>query len=288
MVNNKTTNIILFNLIQNAIHSMPGGGTIFISFENKNTRVILKIKDAPLSLRNSRKRNYCESIYWIMMIIAIDGPAGSGKSTVAKMLAKKLGFLYIDTGAMYRALTLKAMRQNIDMHNSVALTEMANSSDVKIVNGAGCDLLVQLDGENVADKIRTPELTANIAFIANVPCVRGRMVALQRGLAEGNSCVLEGRDIGTVVFPNADFKFYLDASFDERVNRRLKELKLTDANLSADAVRDDLKVRDNKDFTRPVGALKIADGAIVVDTTKLTINGVVDKLYLFVTTKQVQ
>ncbi|HPM42474.1 MAG TPA: (d)CMP kinase, partial [Candidatus Omnitrophota bacterium] len=155
------------------------------------------------------------------LVIAIDGPAGSGKSTVSKRIAKALGILYIDTGAMYRALTLKAMRHHLDMNDAERLSELARSTEIELEEKSG-ELKVYLDGEEVSGLIRTPELTNNVKFIARVPGVRHEMVRLQRMAGELKSAVLEGRDIGTVVFPDADFKFYLDASVEERANRRFK------------------------------------------------------------------
>lgn len=211
------------------------------------------------------------------LVVAIDGPAGSGKSTVSKRIAKVLGLLYIDTGAMYRALTLKAMRRHIDLHDEPLLTELARSTRIDLQETDG-RLAVYLDDEDVSGLIRTPELTNNVKFIARVRGVREEMVRLQRLIGSGKSVVLEGRDIGTVVFPDADFKFYLDASVDERANRRYKELVAMGHGADLDEIRRDIIVRDDSDFRREVGALKKADGAIVIDTSRDTIDEVVDKV----------
>lgn len=215
------------------------------------------------------------------IIIAIDGPAGSGKSTISKIIAKSLGILYIDTGAMYRALTLKAMRLDLDLEDERSLTELAHSTKIDLAENAG-KLKVTLDAEDVTGLIRTPELTSNVKFIARVPGVRKEMVRLQREIGEKSGAVLEGRDIGTVVFPDADFKFYLDASLEERAKRRHKELVETGQNVTEAQTKKDVFIRDESDIKRSVGALKKAPDAILVDTTSLTINEVADRVLNYI------
>jgi CMP/dCMP kinase len=210
------------------------------------------------------------------LIIAIDGPAGSGKSTVSKIIAKRLGLLYIDTGAMYRALTLKAMRQGVNLEDEKVLTGLAKTTKIELKDKGS--LCVFLDGEDVSVSIRTPEVTANVRYIARTPGVRQEMVKLQRALGEVSGGVLEGRDIGTVVFPDADYKFYLDASPEERAKRRLKDLAELGRQTKVDDVKKDIVARDESDIKRTVGALKVAGDAIVVDTTSLSIDEVVDML----------
>ena len=211
------------------------------------------------------------------VVIAIDGPAGSGKSTVSKRIAKRLGLIYIDTGAMYRALTLKAMRGEIDLEDAETLTALARSTRIDLKEESGI-LKVFLDGEDVSTLIRTPLVTNNVKYIARVPEVRAEMVKSQRAIGERSGAVLEGRDIGTVVFPDADYKFYLDADADERARRRHKELAESGEKISLERIKKDVVERDMSDMNRNVGALKKADGAIVIDTTKLSIDGVVEKL----------
>lgn len=214
------------------------------------------------------------------LVIAIDGPAGSGKSTISKLIAQKLGILYIDTGAMYRALTLKAMRNKMDLEDSEALVELARTTKIDLLHNDSMQVL--LDDEDVTGLIRTPELTNNVKFIARVPGVRHEMVRLQRAVGQRHPSVLEGRDIGTVVFPDADYKFYLDASIEERARRRHKELAGANQHVDLEALKKDIKVRDESDMKRDVGALKKADDAIVVDTTDLTISQVVDSVLSYI------
>lgn len=210
------------------------------------------------------------------LVIAIDGPAGSGKSTVSKLIAKRLGLLYIDTGAMYRALTLKAMRKGLDLHDEKSLVELAKTTKIELEEKS--KLHVFLDGEDVSIPIRTPEVTADVKYIARVPGVRHEMVASQRSIGSKQGAVLEGRDIGTVVFPNADYKFYLDASPEERAKRRLSDLVELGQKANVEEVEKDITARDESDMKRSVGALKKAEDAITIDTTDLSIDEVVDKL----------
>ena len=211
-------------------------------------------------------------------IIAIDGPAGSGKSTVAKLLAKKIGYAYIDTGAMYRALTLKALREAVDLNDEEKLSKLFNSTELDIISDKTADIAVMLDGENVASLIRTPELTEKVAYIARVAAVREKMKDMQRKIGARGESVFEGRDIGTAIFPDAKYKFYVDADFDERSRRRHKELIEKGIDISLDEVSRDLQARDHKDMTRKIGPLKIADDAMRIDTTNMAIDEAVDKI----------
>lgn len=215
------------------------------------------------------------------LVIAIDGPAGSGKSTVSKSIARKLGLLYIDTGAMYRALTLKAVRKGIDLEDENALTDIAGSVKIDL-SQEGDTLKVYLDGEDVSALIRTPELTNKVKYIARVAGVRKEMVRLQRSIGKASGAVLEGRDIGTVVFPDADYKFYLDADKDQRAERRYKELVALGQDVTLDDIKRDVVTRDESDMTRSVGALKKAPDAILIDTTSLSVEGVVKKLMSYI------
>lgn len=210
-------------------------------------------------------------------VIAIDGPAGSGKSTVSKLVAKRLGLLYIDTGAMYRALTLKAMRSGADLEDEGGLVDLARSTDIELGYKDGHQV-VMLDGEDVAGLIRTADLTNKVRYIARVPGVRHEMVRMQREMGEKSGAVMEGRDITTVVFPDADYKFYLDADPKERARRRFKELKESGSPVTLEEINKDVAARDESDMLRSVGALKVADDAVVIDTTDLSIDGVVNEI----------
>jgi cytidylate kinase len=212
------------------------------------------------------------------MIIAIDGPAGAGKSTVAKILAQRLSFLYIDTGAMYRALTLKVLQEKIDIKDTAKIIEAAFRSSVDLINNPDGSLKVLLDGRDVSQEIREPLITRFVSDIARIKGVREVMLKLQRRFAKLGNCVLDGRDIGTVVFPNADKKFYIDADFKERVRRRHKELNDLGQDVTTKDVEADLANRDKIDSTRDVAPLKKADDAVYIDTTKLSIEEVVERL----------
>ncbi len=214
-------------------------------------------------------------------IIAIDGPAGSGKSTIARVVAKRLNYLYIDTGAMYRALTLKALQAKISMDNPQKLIELAQTVNIKLESENNI-LKVLLDSNDVTTQIRDPHITRNVVHIANIPEVRGVMVELQRTLGKEGGVVVEGRDIATVVFPNAERKFFLDASFEERLERRYKQLISEGKNISKEDLAEDIKIRDISDKQRKVGALKRAKDAIYLDTTSLNIDEVIEKVLSYV------
>lgn len=216
------------------------------------------------------------------MIIAIDGPAGAGKSTVAKILAHKLGFLYIDTGAMYRALTLKALEEKIDIKDEHKIIEVASKANIDLINNRDGSLKVLLDGRDVSCQIREARITKFVSDIAKIKGVRDLMLGLQRGFAKRGNCVLDGRDIGTIVFPNADKKFYIDADFKERVSRRHKELNDLSQDVTLNDVQSDLANRDSIDSTREFAPLKKADDAIYIDTTNMSIEEVVNKISSYI------
>jgi cytidylate kinase len=184
------------------------------------------------------------------MIIAIDGPAGAGKSTVARIIAQKLGFLYIDTGAMYRALTFKALEEKIDIKNTQGLIAMARSTGIDLTNNKDGSLKIFLDYKDVTTQIRQPRITKFVSDVAKIKGVREVMLGLQRKLGREKDSVLDGRDIGTVVFPDADKKFYIDAQFEERVKRRYKELRELGQKVTLKEVEADLRNRDTIDTNR--------------------------------------
>lgn len=210
--------------------------------------------------------------------VAIDGPAGSGKSTVARLTAEKLGYRYIDTGAMYRALTFKVMSSGTDLFDEESIVAAAEKASIDLPPSEerGEAAKVFLDGLDVSDAIRTMEVTVNVKHVCKLPGVRKKLVAMQRQMAiESDGAVMEGRDIGTVVLKDARHKFYIDASFDRRVERRFNEIKAKGGVVDKKAVAEDLKHRDHTDRTRDVGPLKKAPDATLIDTTDLDVEEVV-------------
>ena len=218
------------------------------------------------------------------MIIAIDGPAGAGKSTIAKLIAKQLGLVYIDTGAMYRAVGLKAKRNNIACSEQEKIEEMLKNTEVELKNENGATA-VYLDGENVSTEIRLPEISRMASDISVVPVVRYAMVEMQRSMANKTDTILDGRDIGTFVLPNADVKIFLTASVEERAERRYKELIARGENVKREDVRSDIEKRDYNDSHRALAPLKKADDATEVDTTGMTIDQVCEKIISLVRNK---
>ena len=211
------------------------------------------------------------------LTIAIDGPAGSGKSTIAKLVARRLDYLYIDTGAMYRAITWKALQENIDLKDEEALVRLAQRTEI-LFKEEGDNLKVYVDGQNVTREIRVPQVTNNVFYLAGLAGVRERMVNLQREMGNGGGVVVEGRDIGTVVFPRADYKFYLDASLQERTRRRFEELISRGHKVELTEVEEEIKARDGEDKGREIAPLKIAEGAVAIDSTEMRIEEEVEAI----------
>ncbi len=204
--------------------------------------------------------------------IAIDGPAASGKSTTAKLVAQKLGYLHLDTGAMYRAITLGVLRQGIDVRSRELVQGFAERAEVSIdVRGSERNR-VFLNGADVTDPIRSPEVTNNVSVVSSYEGVRSVMVREQRKMSRRGGVVLEGRDIGTVVLPDAELKVYMIADVQERARRRKKDLKMAGIDVAEEDIARDIEERDRKDSTREVSPLKKAADAVVLDTSTLTID----------------
>ncbi len=202
--------------------------------------------------------------------IAIDGPAGAGKSTVAKGVAKELGYIYVDTGALYRAIGVNALRNNIGTKDAKALEKSLNglSIELKFVDGTQ---RVYLNGEDVSEEIRKPEASMAASDVSSVPCVRAFLLELQRTLAENNNCLMDGRDIGTVVLPNADIKIFMTADVEERAERRMKELREKGITDSYEQILKEMKERDYQDSHREIAPLKPAEDSIVFNTSGNTL-----------------
>ena len=205
--------------------------------------------------------------------IAVDGPGGAGKSTIAKLLAAKLNIDYIDTGAMYRAIGYKAVKENIDVENDQALNDMMNATEIDFSEGN-----IILDGEIVNDVIRTPEMSKMASIVSTKSVVREKLVLIQRNIAEGKSVIMDGRDIGTNVLKDAELKIFMTASSEERAQRRYKELFEKGQKITFEEVHEDIKQRDYSDTHRKLNPLKAADDAVMLNTDGLGIEQVVDAI----------
>ncbi|MDU3802839.1 (d)CMP kinase [Paraclostridium bifermentans] len=207
------------------------------------------------------------------LVIAVDGPAGAGKSTIAKIVADKMNINYIDTGAMYRAITYKVIQSGIDINNENEVIEIAKKSDIDFK-----DNNIYLDGKILKEEIRTPEVSHNVSNVAQIKDVRHLMVDVQRDIGNKSSVILDGRDIGSYVFPNADYKFFLVASSKERGERRYKELIKKGYNTTLEEVINDVIRRDEIDSNREFAPLVKANDAIEIDTTGKSIDKVVESV----------
>lgn len=227
----------------------------------------MSVEGAPIAARGKRRR----------LIIAIDGPAGAGKSTVSKRLAKELGYTYLDTGAMYRAFAWKALEEKLDLGDEKALKRSLQETEIELSEEAGRPK-VYLNGLDVSDRIRSPELSQVASRISSLKSVRERMVEMQRAMGSKGGVVMEGRDIGTVVFPNAEVKIYLDASAAERARRRFEELGSQGERVTLAETLEEIEVRDHRDKGRSVAPLRKAEDAVVIDSTNMDVDGVVERI----------
>jgi cytidylate kinase len=211
------------------------------------------------------------------LIIAIDGPSGAGKSTAARLLAERLGYIYIDTGAMYRALGWKARREGVDLADEAGLASLCSRTDVTIRND-NANPRVFVDGVDVSGDIRTPEMGMIASAVSKSPAVRARLLALQRELGKHGGVVMDGRDIGTVVFPDADRKFFLEAIPEERGKRRYRELAAKGMDVDQSTITREIRERDVQDRGRALAPLKQADDAVLIDSSKMGIDEVVARM----------
>lgn len=218
-------------------------------------------------------------------VVAIDGPAGTGKGTVTERLSKKLNLINIDTGATYRCVTLAMIKQNVKLEEIEKIKEILDKIQIELKNENGKQTVL-LNGENVTEAIRGKEVTKQVSQVSSIKEVRLAMAGLQRKMADGKSVVMEGRDIGTYVFPSADVKIYLDADVEERAKRRYKQNQEKGIDMSYEEILENIKKRDENDKNKEIGALKIADDATVIDTTKMSINKVVKEIEKIIKKKQ--
>ncbi len=211
------------------------------------------------------------------MKVAIDGPAGAGKSTISKAVARRLGFVYIDTGAMYRAIGLAAVRGGIDTKDAEGVAAILDEVEVTIAHNEDGQQIF-LNGENVSAEIRLPEISVAASNVAVIPAVRLKLVELQRALAEKENVIMDGRDIGTYVLPDAEVKIFLVASVEERAKRRLKELLEKGVETDLEAVKSDMEYRDKNDSGRDFAPLKQAEDSVLIDNTNTTIEEAIERI----------
>jgi len=226
------------------------------------------------------------------MIVAIDGPAGTGKGTISKLIAQRMNYTYIDTGAMYRAITLKMIRNDIKLEETERIEDMFSNTTITFENGTDSNGVyyqkVFLDGEDVSEEIRTPIINEHVSPYSALPLIRAKLVDMQRKMAGSQNTIMEGRDITTVVFPNAEVKIYLDATPEERANRRYKELIGKGIDTTYEETLESINKRDYNDMHKEIGALKVADEAVIVDTTLLSIEEVYERVCSIIKDKEME
>jgi cytidylate kinase len=213
------------------------------------------------------------------MIITIDGPAGVGKTTTAKRLASKLGYQYLDTGAMYRAVTYFFRQNSVDISSESQVKKMLDILNLELDCTSNDDMIVLLDNKDISLLIRSKKITNAVSKVSALQTVRERMVKIQKNTAKNGNFIVEGRDIGTIVFPDAKYKFFLVADYDTRAKRRLKDFKRVNEELNVNKIKQDLTDRDQYDSSRKLSPLKQANDAIVIDTSNCTIDDQVNQIY---------
>jgi len=225
-----------------------------------------------------RKDNRSMSKNHKLIKIAIDGPAGAGKSTVALMVARKFGYIYLDTGAMYRAITLLVLRAKIALDDGKSITELLKTSTIDVRHDQNGKNQIFINGNDVTDDIREQSVSNAVSEVANILAVRKMLIEMQRQIAAKGGVVLDGRDIGTVVLPDAELKIYLIASLAVRAQRRYSELRAKESDISLSDLTEAIDIRDKKDAKNAYGPLKVASDAMIIDTDHLAINDVVEKI----------
>lgn len=214
-----------------------------------------------------------------MNSIAIDGPAGAGKSTIARQVAKELGFIYVDTGALYRVLALHVINSAMDPADNTAVGDILNDALISVTYEDGIQH-VHLNGEDVSESIRSPEVSLTASRIAAYREVRDKLLSMQRDIAEKNDIIMDGRDIGTVVLPDADLKIYLTASVEERARRRFLEMQKKGEDISLESIKEDIIKRDKADMEREIAPLKQADDALLIDSSDMSVDEVVKSIVM--------
>ncbi len=219
------------------------------------------------------------------MIVAIDGPAGSGKGTVTREISKRMGLVNLDTGATYRCVALACLKNGVSLQEQDKIVELIDDLDIEF-EYVDNSIRVLLNGEDVSSEIRSVPVSKIVSQVSSIVPVRLKMVDLQRKMAEGKDVIMEGRDIGTYVFPNADVKIYLDADVEERAKRRFKQNQEKGIESSYEEILANIKIRDENDRNKEIGALKVADDAIIVDSTKLSIDEMTDEVERIILSKK--
>lgn len=219
------------------------------------------------------------------MIVAIDGPAGSGKGTVTREISKRMGLVNLDTGATYRCVALACLKNGVSLQEQDKIVELIDDLDIEF-EYVDNSIRVLLNGEDVSSEIRSVPVSKIVSQVSSIVPVRLKMVDLQRKMAEGKDVIMEGRDIGTYVFPNADVKIYLDADVEERAKRRFKQNQEKGIESSYEEILANIKIRDENDRNKEIGSLKVADDAIIVDSTKLSIDEMTDEVERIILSKK--